>query len=527
MSDCGVLSRWGLSVPRGGTVVGIAMLSLAPAVSMAQTGNQGPGLLGLEYANGVERAAAEANQTVFEALDPSCNPGGILDQTPNPGGPPPGAACTADQFFVYLNTRELVHSANELRRQGGSTVASLGVDQEGLGLALRWTAAEELAAQGSMATEFANGQLSSLAARMSALRFGAVGFGVAGLFEIDPSRAFASTQGAGDEGGLQATGETYTPWGGFLNMSFGYGGKDPTALEDAFDFDGNEITLGVDYRFGNNVILGGLLGLSEQAIDFDEAASAISVVDGKIDSEGSSLMLFALSQGERLVLSGSVGMQSLDYDVVRNIKYPSFNPDTESVYSLANSTPKADVTTATFNVGYTVGSRRFTFEPYFNLELLDVTIDAFSEHRSINLISNAAVSRRFDLLVSEQKIESTDASLGFRFQYVMTPRIGVIIPYLILEAHKELDDDARTITAGYAALQDVLGSSTFAVPTDVPDETYTTAAIGFSMVLRGGRQRVADGPIVGGLSGFLQFKTVENLTNYEDKIITGGLRYEF
>ena len=196
MSQSGWLRRRDAFSRRGLIVTGAsAMLMLAGHGALAQTRNQGPGLVGLPYANAVERAAAQANQTVFEALDESCNPGSVLDQIPSPAAPPPGATCTADQFFVYLNSRELVHTANEIRGQGGATVASLGVDQEGLGTALRWTAAEEYAAQGSMATEFANGQLSSLAARMSALRFGAVGFGVAGMYEIDPGRAFAALQG--------------------------------------------------------------------------------------------------------------------------------------------------------------------------------------------------------------------------------------------------------------------------------------------------------------------------------------------
>ena len=107
---------------------------------------------------------------------------------PEPGAPPVGTACSdEDRFFVYLNARELVQTANEIRGSG-ATIASLGQDLEGLGLALRWTAAEELAAQGSMATEFANGQLSNLAARLSALRFGARGFGVANLYRVDPAR---------------------------------------------------------------------------------------------------------------------------------------------------------------------------------------------------------------------------------------------------------------------------------------------------------------------------------------------------
>jgi len=432
--------------------------------------------------------------------------------------------------LVYLNSRELVHTANEIRGSG-ATIASLGQNLEGLGRALRWTAAEELAAQGSMATEFSNGQLSNLAARLSALRFGARGFGVANLYRVDPKRdrLLASTQGEPGAGaaGEQPTGETYGRWGGFLNGSFGYGSKEPTPLEDAFDFDGSELTLGVDYRLPSNLVLGGIVGLSEQVIDFDEAASEISVVDGNIDADGTSVILFALYQRERLSVSGSIGAQSLEYDIQRNIKYPSFNPELESANSLANSHPETDVNVATFNFGYAFGSRKFTFEPYVNVEYLDATVHAFAEERSINLLSNNNVSKRFDLSISEQRFDSLDSTLGLRFQYAFTPRFGVIVPYLTLEAHRELADDARTITAGYAAIADILGTTTFVVPTDAPDEAYSVASAGFSIVLRGGRQREAGGPIVGGLSAFFQVKGIRNLLNYDDNVATGGFRYEF
>lgn len=512
---------------RIGLVAGLGFTALTELPGAAQTADPGPGLVGLPYANAVEQAAARANQQVFDALDASCNPGGIFDTVPEPGAPPAGTTCSDEgRFIVYLNARELVHTANEIRGSG-ATIASLGQNLEGLGLALRWTAAEELAAQGSMATEFSNGQLSNLAARLSALRFGARGFGVANLYRADPrrDRLLASAQGAAEAG--EAPRETYSPWGGFLNAAFGYGGKEPTPLENAFDFDGSEFTLGVDYRLPSNVVLGGIIGASEQAIDFDETASEISVVDGSMDADGTSLILFALFQGERLTLSGSAGAQRLSYDVVRNIKYPSFNPDLESANSIANSHPETDMRVATFNAGYTFGSRKATFEPYFNAEYLDATVDAFDEERSINLLSNNNVSKRFDLSVSEQRFDSLDVALGMRFQYAVTPRFGVIVPFVTLEAHRELADDARTITAGYAALQDILGTSSFVVPTDAPDESYAVATTGFSIVLRGGRQREAGGAIVGGLSAFFQLRAVRDLQNYDDTVMTGGFRYEF
>src|SRR5690606_34735568 len=254
-----------------------------------------------------------------------------------------------------------------------------------------------------------------------ALRFGAAGFGTAGLYDwLKRSSPMLAQAGGGAEAAAADSGEQYSPWGGFLNYSFGFGSREPTSLEDAFDFDGTELTLGIDYRLRNNIVIGGIVGVSSQDVDFDEAASTISVVDGDMESDGTSFMVFALSQGERLTLSGSIGTQSIDYDIERNIKYPSFNPLTESVYSIARSSPNADALVTTFGFGYAFNWGKLGMEPFLNVEHIDISIDAFSEQRSINLLSDSGVSRRFDLSVSSQDIESLKTSIGLRFQYVVT-----------------------------------------------------------------------------------------------------------
>ena len=199
-------------------------------LAVANTANS-QSLTSLTYQNQVEEAAAAANQAAFNELDLVCNGGGRFDQIPFPQYDPTlvgNPACTADAFAVYIVTRELVHTANELVGSG-PTASSLNLDLEGLGLALRWTAAEEFAAQASMATDFANGQLSNLASRLSALRFGSRGFTFAGM-PVNPEgdyRVAGLDRRLGGGASADEGRETYSPWGGFVNGAFGWGEKDP------------------------------------------------------------------------------------------------------------------------------------------------------------------------------------------------------------------------------------------------------------------------------------------------------------
>ncbi|MGH8176812.1 MAG: autotransporter outer membrane beta-barrel domain-containing protein [Steroidobacter sp.] len=446
--------------------------------------------------NALERAAARANQATYNRLFNACSLG--------------QGVCSAGDQIVFANTRELVETANELQGTG-STQFSLGLDSEGLGFALRWTAAEEFAGQGDATTKFASSQLSALATRLAVLRWG-----VSGLRRASNDAAGDSDILLADAHGLKGGGasgdlaESYR-WGSFIDGSFGYGSKDPTDLEDAFDFDSQEVTVGVDYRFSPRLVAGVIVGYSDKEIDFD---SAQSIVDGGIVSDGVSGILFGMLEGDRAYLTASIGYQQLTHDTTRRITYPSFNPTVESVDSTATSSADSSALLATASTGYPFRLGAFAIEPTIDLSYSDITVDAFTE------TSRAAdgESDPFDLRVGDQSIESLVVAPALKLQYVLRPRFGTLIPYVIGRYHAELSNDARAISAQYAdALQQLADApgSDFALSTDEPDDEYYTIAGGMTVVLGNG------------LNGYLQYMKVLEFENYDDSVITGGFRYEF
>lgn len=453
-------------------------------------------LTGLTFENPIEAAGARANQAVYDELLAVCP-----ELTPVPV-----AGCTGTVFETFENVRELVHTANELTRQG-PTEFSLGLEQSDLGFALRWTAAEELAAQGASATEFSNSQVGALASRLSALRFGARGFRIANR-STDESVIFASEGSIRLGGGASADEESIASrWGAFLDGSFGYGNKDDTSFvggaEDAFDFDGQEVTLGVDRRMSDNLVIGVIGGYTDKAIDFD---SLQSIVDARIDADGYSAMLFAMWQAEHLYASGSVGGQWLDLDMTRRITYPSLNPIVPSVDATTVSATKSDAITATFGVGYDARWKALTVGPYLKADYQDIKIDGFTE--------GGTDAESFNFRVGSQDIKSLDTAVGLHVTYVLKPSFGVVVPYLRGEFHRELENESRAVSAVYAG---VTGTSAgdFALRTDEPDDDYATAAAGLSVVL------------AHGLQGYIQYQQVFSLDTYTDRVITGGARYEF
>ncbi|HEU4601657.1 MAG TPA: autotransporter outer membrane beta-barrel domain-containing protein [Steroidobacteraceae bacterium] len=455
----------------------------------------------------IEIAAARANQAVYDALtNPLQNGGAICD--PLLRADPGQGRCTGQVFQVFSHVRELVQNANELTG-GGPTAFSLGLDARGLGFALRWTAAEEIAAQGTSATQFSGSQLNSLASRLTALRFGARGFRVA---RSDSDQEWLAASGVAPlGGGASADSDLVKRWGGFLDGSFGYGRRDDTSKlatpgnEDAFDYDGYDVTGGLDYRFNDHTVAGVLFGFTHRRIDFDSSAS---VVDGSIKSRGESLMFYSLWESDAFFASGSLGLQKLGHDFVRRINYPSINPLIQPIDETALSSTDSSAWLGSFSVGYDLRHAGFTLEPYLRADYQKITIDAFTEHNASG----------FDLHYGEQHITSLDAAFGLRMQYAFTPSFGVIVPFVRAEAHKDLRNKRRTIDATYSGVLQSLGlqgPQNFALQTDKPDQQFYVGAAGFSLVFKHG------------LQAFLQYQKSFAIEHIDDQAIAGGLRLEF
>lgn len=449
--------------------------------------------------NRLERLAAVANQATYNELIAR----GCDDQA---GGPT--AACPESIFRVFSNVRELVQTARELLGpNSGAARYSLGLDEEGLGFALRWTAAEELSAAGSASAEFSKTQIASLMSRINALRYGASGFSIAGIAVRSNSDSYLTRNHPSKGGGASADpeGGIASRWGGFLDGSFGWGSREPTQLEDAFDYDHSDVTLGVDYRFTRQFVLGGIVGYSKQEIDFD---STQSVVDGGIKSKGFSLTAYGLYEWNGPYLSASLAFQGLSHDTTRVITYPSFNTDVEAVYATAYGSTDSRTVTGSLNLGWPISRGAFGIEPYLRSDYRNVKIDGFSERSVDNFTGGPA---GFDFRFDSQSISSLDAALGAKIQYVFTPSFGVIVPFLRAEYHHNFDTDPTTVNAIYNGTS----GSGFLLPSDERDSSYVVTALGTSVVLKFGWQ------------AFFQYQRVESLKYLSSQTIAGGIRGEF
>jgi hypothetical protein len=121
----------------------------------------------------------------------------------------------------------------------------------------------------------------------------------------------------------------------------------------------------------------------------------------------------------------------------------------------------------------------------------------------------------FDLRIGEQRSNRSTAHRPAAAACVDS--VQVLVPYLSGRYHRGCRRRAP-VSALYAdAFQQLVQTidADFQVPTDPPDEAYSTAAAGVTVVL------------AGGLMGFVQYLQVLDLDDYSDRVITGGVRYVF
>jgi len=467
------------------------------------------------FGNQLEELSAASNQATYDQLALS----GCTDLQVNAT-----EACSGGAFISWQTVRELVHTGNELTGEG-STLFSLGLDLEGLGFSLRWTAGEEFSAQGDMSNSFVGGQLSGLASRISALRHGGsryaynqhenTGILVAAKY-LDGKTGGGASADSSDDGYIKA----WSPWGSFLNASYTYGSRSATTLGDAFDFDGMDLSGGVDYRFDNHQVFGVMLGYQSEELDFD---SSKSIVDGGVDMTGYSIQPFYLYQSDSWYMSLSLGYQMMSFDMDRSIRYPSLNPDVESTDTTAVSDTDATGFSSSSTFGYAFNPlSEVSIEPYMTFDYRNVEVDGYTEKDLEN--------DGFDFIVSDQDIDSLETAYGLKLQYILASSYGVFIPYVDMQHRIQHKDESRNIEAFYVNASEAIGNiqdAAFTLPTDDPDSSYQVYTLGLSTVIQGAQLTGDNTAASGGLQAFANIRFFKNLAHYTQTQIAGGLRYEF
>jgi len=394
---------------------------------------------------------------------------------------------------------------------------NLNISDSELADGLQHIATEEFAASGQLGTEVGSNRINIGINRLVEVRRGAKGFNIAGLSPDTNTLLAANSQWrdsyAGERGGAAGDSEVWDKLGVFITGNYSTGDRDRTSRTDSFDFDTYGTTLGMDYRFTENLILGAAVTYNDLNSDFDKRST---VPGGGVDADGWGGFVYGTYYQDRFYIDGLAGYAKSDYDVKRKISITnnSFdNPDTpideqvfngEDIKANVKGSPDSDDYIASVGGGYNFGQGALSYGPYGRLTYLKVEVDDYKE--------SGAGEFGLNLAVDGQDWKSVTSVLGGQISYASSRSFGVVMPQGRLAWVHEYEDDSTKMKATY--IDDPRKNTLLAI-TDDPDSDYFELGVGVSAVFKNGVQ------------AFFNYDTVLGMDDFTIHMFTLGGRWEF
>ncbi len=288
-------------------------------------------------------------------------------------------------------------------------------------------------------------------------------------------------------------------FGIFLTGDISSGSKDSTDNESGLDFDTYGITLGADYRFTNQFILGGAVG-------YIDTNTTLANSLGDLDTTGYSVSLYGTYYGKQeYFLDFSLSYGSNNFEQRRVVAY-----ELEGLASV-NQAMKSDYDGRLISLflgsGYDFLSGPWTFGPRMDLEYIRSDVDGFSETASDPNVSGGGWTTRVD--ATDQTWLTVN--FGGKLSYTQSTSWGVLTPYTRLDWLHEFKDDAQVINAYFS---DDPSGNAIRIETDNPDRDYLRLRLGVTAQFR-------QGTVV-----FFDYGTLMAHSNWSSNTINIGVRME-
>ena len=353
-------------------------------------------------------------------------------------------------------------------------------------------------------------QMLSIRTRMAALRTGVMGINID---QLNIQRGGWTLSGrdlryllasAGEEAGIPAINEGIMnsgPFGVFVNGAINLGNQDQTENQTGFDFRTLELTLGADYRFSDQFILGAALSYTSIDTDIDSNG-------GSLDTQGLGLTLYGVYYpSDRFYIEGMVNYGQNDYDQRRNVAYQLQN--STDVNQRFDSSYEGHQFFADVGAGYQFTRGNLTFGPETHLSYLDLQVDPFQEQ-----IPGNNPGSSWAVAIDKQNLESLVFSLGGKASYLLDQSWGTLEPQIELSWLHEFKDNNQVVNGRFVEGA-VVPDNIFQIFTDPVDKNYFRFGLGL-------QARFDRGPSV-----LIQYRTLFDYKHLEMNTISTQLRWDF
>lgn len=367
----------------------------------------------------------------------------------------------------------------------------------GLSSIMTQVTSEQTAAQKSMSLEMNGNHLGTLTNRISALRSGrqSGGLKISGLMLDQNGNPMSSSQLAQMNNNFNkaaAGDELFDRLGIFINGNIGFGDRRTTANEAGYDLDTHGTTVGADYRFTDNFLMG-------MAFSYNNAHSGYANNLGEMEADNYSGAIYgSFFTEDGFFVDGLFSGSHIDYESRRRIAYTVAS---ETINTNAFGENSGDEFNVAMTSGYNFNYGGLLVTPQIRVDYTTNQVDALNE----------TGGQGWALQVNDQDFDSLQTAAGLQLAYSISTPWAVLIPTVKAEYIHEFKNDARSINANF--IQDSSNSS-FIIVTDRPDRDYIVMNAGVSA------------QFAHGISAFVNYDTVQAHSYVNNHNFTGGVRME-
>jgi outer membrane autotransporter protein len=347
-----------------------------------------------------------------------------------------------------------------------------------------------------------NAQFDNLKGRLTQLRAGNYGNSFQGL-------ALTAAGGTVSLGSLANTlmqdgtpadeaGAAFSRWGVFASGMIGRGENEPGDNVPSYDFDINGLTLGVDYRQSDSLILGVAIGYTRQD-------TTLAGGEGSLDMRGLSLSGYGSWYLQNSwYIDGAVSVARNRFDHRRRILYSLPGVPVVDQQARADSDGSDRSITLTFGRDWNRGA--WAGSGYGRVLYSRLGFDEFEEELE------GGVGSGLGLRVESRTVTALSTVLGGKVSYTHSADWGVLLPQASLEWQKEHKSDPELFRA--FLIDDPTGTPIL-ISGEPLDSSYFRLGVGLTMVFTGGR------------SGFVLYEKMLGRDGMEQDNLSLGFRMEF
>ena len=306
-------------------------------------------------------------------------------------------------------------------------------------------------AQAGMGISGASFQTANLSERLSDLRHGIKGMSLNGLYFKNGNGTPVMLASANPDLTDMLPKGLDERWGFFVKGNAVYGDQKDTPERTGYDFTNMGITMGSDYHFTKNFILGLMLGLNASRANVDSIGS-------KVKMDGYTFGAYGTWYKSSFYIDSSISYGLTKYDNTRRIVFPGLD-------RTANSSPHGSQFTTYAGAGYDLRKNNWILTPKLSLQYIKLNIDSYTE-------SNAGA---LNLDVDKQNTESLQGNIGASVSYVWQTDKAVIMPNIRASYGYEFSRNTQ-----YVVSRLVQGSSPFSIETIPPDRNFMTLGAGIT-----------------------------------------------